>query len=209
MIQNILRILEDYGAWGLALHSFADAIIFPIPAFFLQVSLSVVAPSTALWLATVGFLACLAGTPIGYLIGRSLGQTILGKILKPDWVDKASELFRKHGETAILIGAFTPIPFKVFTILSGSLNFPLWQLMAYASIGRAVKFYAVGGLFYIYGRAAEGMVKDVTLYIGIGAVVILSAFFGIRGLLRARKKKAQELVAAQETAADQAGKETD
>ena len=210
MFENLLKILEQYGAWGLALHSFADAIIFPIPAFFMQVSLSAVAPSSALWLATVGFIACLAGTPLGYLIGRTVGQAILNKILKPEWVERASELFRKHGETAVLIGAFTPIPFKVFTILSGSLNFPLWQLMTYAALGRAVKFYAVGGLFYIYGRAAEGMVKDVTAYIGIGAVVLFVLYYGIRRFIRARRKaRGLAAGAARETAADRSDAETE
>lgn len=156
MFQNIIDFLMDYGIWGLVIHSFADAVIFPVPAFFLQVPLSLLDPSNALWLATAGYIACLLGTPVGYMIGKLLGHSVLEKILKKSWIDGANQMFKKNGETTILIGSFTPIPFKVFTILSGCMNFPLWRLIGYAAIGRAVKFYAVGLLVLLYGRSAEG-----------------------------------------------------
>ncbi|GAV13123.1 YqaA family protein [Paenibacillus sp. NAIST15-1] len=187
MFQNIIDFLMDYGIWGLVIHSFADAVIFPVPAFFLQVPLSLLDPSNALWLATAGYIACLLGTPVGYMIGKLLGHSVLEKILKKSWIDGANQMFKKNGEATILIGSFTPIPFKVFTILSGCMNFPLWRLIGYAAIGRAVKFYAVGLLFYLYGRSAEGMVKHVSLYIFLIAVPILVIFLIIR---KRRRNKA-------------------
>lgn len=82
MIQHFLDFLMEFGALGLFIHAFIDAVIFPIPALFLQIPLSLVNPSNALWLATVGFIGCLLGTPVGYWIGRSLGNAVLYKILK-------------------------------------------------------------------------------------------------------------------------------
>jgi membrane protein YqaA with SNARE-associated domain len=195
LFQEFLNFLENFGIWGLVIHSFIDAVIFPIPAFFTQVSLSVLHPHTALWLATAGFVACLAGTPFGYLIGRFVGTKLLDKILKPQWIESATAMFQKHGETAILIGAFTPIPFKVFTILSGSLAYPLWRLLGFAFVGRAVKFYVVGVLFYIYGRAAEGMVKEATYCVGAGAIALIVLILMIRKrrLKKKRLRKAAEL----------------
>ncbi|WP_029192323.1 YqaA family protein [Paenibacillus harenae] len=189
MFQSVVDFLKDFGPWGLVIHSFLDAIIFPIPAFFLQVSLSILNPSTALWLATVGYIACLLGTPVGYYLGKIMGKSVLYKFLKKEWIDAATDRFQKNGEAAILIGSFTPIPFKVFTILSGCLNFPLWRLIGYAAIGRGLKFYIVGLLFYLYGQAAESMVKDVSLYIFIGAVPVIVIFL----LLRKRSRKKKEL----------------
>jgi membrane protein DedA with SNARE-associated domain len=110
--------------------------------------------------------------------------------LKKQWIDAATNLFQKNGEAAILIGSFTPIPFKVFTILSGCLNFPLWRLMAYAALGRATKFYVVGTLFYLYGNAAEGMVKDVSLYIALIAVPLI--LIGIYFKRRRNRRKMQQ-----------------
>jgi membrane protein YqaA with SNARE-associated domain len=196
MFQAVVDFLKDFGPLGLFIHSFLDAVIFPIPAFFLQVSLSLLNPSTALWLATVGYVGCLLGTPVGYYLGKVMGKSVLYKFLKKEWIDAATDKFQKNGEAAILIGSFTPIPFKVFTILSGCLNFPLWRLIGYAAIGRGLKFYIVGALFYFYGRAAESMVKDVSLYIFVGAVPIVVVYLFLRK--RNNKKKA---LAAKEAAA--------
>lgn len=188
MPDSIMTFLSSLGPLGMFIHAFIDAIIFPIPAFFLQVSLSLLNPSTALMLATVGFIGCLAGTPIGYWIGRRLGPPVLNRFAKPDLVDKATRMFRKNGEAAIMIGAFTPIPFKVFTILSGCLQFPLWRLIVFAAIGRAAKFYAVGGLFYAYGQAAENMIHGWLTYALLGAAVLIGGGWYLAKRLRGRKK---------------------
>ncbi|MFC4598654.1 YqaA family protein [Cohnella hongkongensis] len=190
MFQNLIDTLMQFGIWGLFIHSFADAIFFPIPAFFLQVPLSLMQPSNALWLATAGYAACMLGTPLGYMIGKLLGHSVLNKLMKKSWVDGATRMFQKNGEAAIMIGSFTPIPFKVFTILSGCLNYPLWRLILYAALGRAVKFYAVGLLFYSYGRAAEGMVKDISLYIAAIAIPLIVIFLLIKK--RIAKKRASQ-----------------
>ncbi|GLX66380.1 hypothetical protein MU1_07240 [Paenibacillus glycanilyticus] len=150
-------------------------------------------------LATVGYIGCLIGTPIGYLIGKLLGNSILYRILKKEWIESATNMFKKNGDTAVLIGSFTPIPFKVFTILSGALNFPLWRLLAYAAIGRAAKFYLVGGLIYFYGQAAEKMVHNASYYLFAGAVPLIVLFLFFRR--RNRKKKAAKAAAAAEAAA--------
>ncbi|QJD82630.1 YqaA family protein [Cohnella herbarum] len=193
MVQDIIDYLLDFGVWGLFIHSFADAVFFPVPAFFLQVPLSLLHPSNALWLATVGYIACLIGTPFGYMLGKLLGHSVLYKLLKKSWVDSATKMFQKSGETAILIGSFTPIPFKVFTILSGAMNFPLWRLLIYAAVGRAVKFYAVGVLFYFYGKAAENMVHDVSLYIFAIAVPIIVIVLLWRKKLKNKREREQTI----------------
>ncbi|NMO97930.1 YqaA family protein [Paenibacillus lemnae] len=198
MFQDVMDFLMRFGPWGLFIHSFFDAVIFPVPAFFLQVSLSILHPSSALWLATAGFVGCLLGTPVGYMIGKLLGKSVLYKILKKEWIDAATDRFQKNGEAAILVGSFTPIPFKVFTILSGCLNFPLWRLMAYAALGRATKFYVVGILFYFYGRSAEGMVKNVSMYIFIIAVPLV--LLGLYLNRRRRQKRAQALLSQEDQA---------
>lgn len=195
MFRAIIDFLMDFGSWGLFIHAFADAVIFPIPAFYLQVPLSMINPNQALVLATLGYIGCMLGTPFGYGIGKLLGHSVLEKLLKKSWVDKATEMFQRNGEATILIGAFTPIPFKVFTILSGCVKFPLWRLLIYAAFGRAVKFYVVGFLFYLYGHRADSMVADVSLYICAIAVPLIALFLWIK---RRRKKKRESLRLKQE-----------
>jgi len=189
MMGQFVEFMGEFGPLGLAIHSFLDAVIFPIPAFFTQVSLSMLNPNNALLLATLGFIASLLGTPVGYLIGKLFGTGILKRFVKPELTEKATNYFKEKGSIAILIGAFTPIPFKVFTILSGVLKYPLWQLMTYAAVGRATKFYVVGVLFYLFDRAAANMVENVSLYIFITVVPIIIIFLVVRKWLRKRKER--------------------
>jgi membrane protein YqaA with SNARE-associated domain len=193
LITTIMEFLESYGAVGLFIHAMIDAIIFPIPAFFLQVSLSALNPENALWLATYGYLGCLAGTPIGYAIGKVSGNVVFGKIMKKKWLDAAEEMFRKHGETAILLGSFTPIPFKIFTIMAGCMNYSFWKLFGYAAVGRAAKFYVVGILFYLYGRAAENMVGGTFSMIMLGVGVLLAAGWLLMRRFQQKKKMEKDV----------------
>jgi membrane protein YqaA with SNARE-associated domain len=188
MAQEVSEFFKEFGSIGMFIHSFIDAVIFPIPAFFTQVSLSMLDPKQALWLATIGYIACLIGTPFGYLIGKTFGEPVLHKFLKQKWIDKASASFKKNGEAAILIGAFTPIPFKVFTILSGCFHYSLWKLIGYAAIGRAVKFYVVGLAFYLFGRASEEFVTQYLTYFMAGIAVILFGIFYMKRKMDKRKK---------------------
>lgn len=196
MIEVVVDFFENFGYIGMFIHSFIDAIFFPIPAFFLQVSLSIMKPSSALWFATIGYFASLLGTPIGYWIGKVLGDSILTRFVKKKWIDAASKLFKQNGEAAIFVGAFTPIPFKVFTVLSGCFKFSVWKLIGYAALGRAIKFYAVGFIFHFYGRASEEFVTSYLSYIMGGIALILLLSFYIkrriqrrRGQDRTREKK--------------------
>lgn len=102
-------------------------------------------------------------------------------------------MFTKHGEAAILVGAFTPIPFKIFTILSGCMNYPLWKLISYAALGRAVKFYTVGVLFYVYGRAAENMVDSVLTIILLSVGALIGGIWLTVRLIKKRRNKRSEV----------------
>jgi len=188
-----MDFLRNLGDIGLFIHAMIDAIIFPIPALFSQLSLSALSPDRAIWLATIGFVGCLIGTPIGYGIGKASGSMVLNKIMKRKWYDSATALFTKHGEAAILVGAFTPIPFKIFTILSGCMSYPLWKLISYAALGRAVKFYTVGVLFYVYGRAAENMVDSVLTIILLSVGALIGGIWLTVRYLKNRKKKRSEI----------------
>lgn len=194
-MEAVVEFLRSFGSAGLFVHALIDAVFFPIPAFFLQISLSALQPENALWLATVGYIGCLLGTPIGYALGKSSGHLILSRWMKKERLASAEALFRRHGEAAILFGSFTPIPFKLFTIMSGIMKYPLWKLLGYAAIGRAAKFYVVGFLFYIYGRTAEQMVDRVLgiVMLAVG-LAVAGGWLLVRKVRQRRKAKAEAVL---------------
>jgi membrane protein YqaA with SNARE-associated domain len=179
MFDQITQMFMQYGIWGLLGLAFLDSFILPVPPFFLQIGMSLIEPSSALRYATVAFTGSILGAPVGYMMGKWLGKPILNKLLPPKWTKMASEQFTKNGDAAVLIGSFTPIPFKVFTILTGVFHYSLARLMLFAILGRGLKFYLIGILFYLYGKHAKVLLDNYleVIILGIGAVVAVSWFF--------------------------------
>jgi membrane protein YqaA with SNARE-associated domain len=178
MFDQITQIFMQHGIWGLFALSFLDSFIIPVPPFFLQIGMSLIDPSSALRFATVAFTGSVLGAPVGYLLGKWLGKPLMHKVVPEKWTSLAAEQFTKNGDAAVLIGAFTPIPFKVFTILSGVFNYSLTKLILFAILGRGIKFYIIGTLFYLYGKHAKVLLDDyleVSL-LGVAAVLAIGWF---------------------------------
>jgi len=160
MFDQITETFHQYGIWGLFGLSFLDSFILPVPPFFLQIAMSLSVPAFALAYATVAFTGSVLGAPVGYVLGKLLGKPLMHKILPEKWVQTAVDKFSQNGDAAVLIGCFTPIPFKVFTILSGALGYSLPKLMLFAILGRGIKFYLIGVLFHFYGKHAQVLLDE-------------------------------------------------
>ncbi|MGC5324173.1 YqaA family protein [Brevibacillus sp. SYSU BS000544] len=179
MFDQITELFMQYGVWGLFALAFLDSFILPVPPFFMQIGMSLMDPSSSLEYATYAFIGSVLGAPAGYLLGKWLGKPLMHKVLPQKWADLAAEQFAKNGDAAVLIGSFTPIPFKVFTILTGVFGYSFWKLMLYAVLGRGLKFYLVGVLFHFYGKHAKEILDQYqeTTLLGIAALVALVWFF--------------------------------
>ena len=186
MFDQITQIFMQYGAWGLFLLAFLDSFMLPIPPFFLQIAMSLLDPGKSLQYATFAFIGSILGAPAGYLLGKYLGKRLMHLVLPKKWVELATKQFTKNGDAAVLIGSFTPIPFKVFTILSGVFGYSFFKLMMYAILGRGLKFYLIGVLFYFYGKHAKEILDNYqeSALLGIAVVVAMIWF-----VLHKRKRK--------------------
>lgn len=179
MFDQITEIFMQYGIWGLFGLAFLDSFILPVPPFFLQIAMSLIDPASALRFATIAFTGSILGAPVGYFLGKWLGKPLLHKILPEKWTKAATAVFEKNGDGAVLIGSFTPIPFKVFTVLSGVFGYSLPRLMFLAILGRGSKFYLIGILFYFYGKHAKVLLDEyleITLLV-VAVVVAIIWFF--------------------------------
>jgi len=178
MFDQITEIFMQYGIWGLFGLALLDSFILPVPPFFLQIAMSLIEPEAALRYATIAFTGSILGAPIGYFLGKWLGKPLLHKILPAKWTDAATAMFEKNGDGAVLIGAFTPIPFKFFTVLSGVFGYSLPKLMLFAILGRGLKFFLIGILFYLYGKHAKVLLDEYleVSVLGVGVVVAIGWF---------------------------------
>lgn len=148
-----------YGTPALVVISFAESSFFPIPPDVLQIALSFAKPRRAFLYAFASAVASvlggIAGWAIGYWAWISVGEVFFQYVpgVTPENVNRVGELYRENAFLAIFTAAFTPIPFKVFTIAAGVFHdyVSLATLVAASSVGRTARFMLVAASIYFFG----------------------------------------------------------
>ncbi len=178
---------------GLAAISFAESSFFPIPPDVLQIALSVAKPRRSFWYAGISTVASVAGGVLGWAIGIGLWQ-----LLEPwffqyvpgfsrEKFEFVESLYLGNAFLAIFAAAFTPIPYKVFTIAAGVCGVPLGTLVAASALGRGLRFFLVAAVTYFLGDAAKRFLDRylelVTVFL---AVAVVAGFFAIRLVMPGR-----------------------
>ena len=87
--------------------------------------------------------------------------------------EKVGEMYRENAVSALFIAAFTPIPYKVFTISAGVVGMPFLAFTGGSVIGRGGRFFLVAALIRLGGeKLALKMRKYIDL---IGWIMIALA----------------------------------
>lgn len=160
-LHNLKNWVEQFAEKPYALHAlfwiaFIEASFFPIPPDVLLIALAVATPKKAFKFALICTAGSVTGAYLGYLIGYGffevIGRPILSFYGALDKFEIVLMKYREHGFLALFIAGFTPIPYKVFTIAAGfQQTIDLWTLTIGSLIGRASRFFLVGGLLYYFG----------------------------------------------------------
>ena len=174
---DTIKYFENMGEIGLGLMAFIESSIFPIPPDVLLIAMSLSLPHKALLFALICTVFSTLGGAVGYALGKYGGKPIFYRIFKKKahYLTKAENLYSKYGVWAVLGAAFTPLPYKVFTITSGifSLSFPKFMLASF--IGRGARFFIVGASLMIFGEVVKNYL-ELTI---IGLTIIVIAFFAV------------------------------
>lgn len=195
---NVLRRLyawvlgwadTPYGTPALAAISFAESSVFPIPPDVLQIALSFSKPRRAFYYAGVSAVASVLGGMLGWLIGYLLWSVVDGFFYQyvpgctPENFAYVGERYRENAFLAILAAAFTPIPFKVFTIAAGVFHahVPFWTLVAASALGRTGRFMLVATVIFFFGERARLILERHFEWMTVLLFLLLvGGFFAIR-----------------------------
>jgi membrane protein YqaA with SNARE-associated domain len=178
-----------YGTPALAAISFAESSFFPIPPDVLQIALSVAKPKRSFYYAAVSAAASVAGGVLGWMIGAFLWHAMDDVMFAyvPGFTHETFEhvrqLYLGSAFLAIVTAAFTPIPYKVFTIASGVFGVPLPTLLLGSALGRSGRFFLVAAVIYVFGPTVRGFLDRYLEWITIGLFVLLIAGFYAARLL--------------------------
>ena len=173
---------------ALALVALSESVFFPVPPDPLLIAIGIRQPEAAIWLAALCTVASVAGGVVGRWLGIRYGRPLLLRVAPEDKVDAAERMYRRYGAWAVIASAITPIPFKVFTVLSGVMDMELRGFLVAALIGRGIRFMTVGVLIALYGDSVEELIRERFEYVTIGAVIaglaLVAALLAVRHVRR-------------------------
>lgn len=146
---------RPHGTLALFLISFAESSFFPVPPDVLQIALSLERRSRAFWYALVSTIGSVLGGIFGYAIGWGLWHLVRGFFFRFIFSEETFNLVvRKYEENAaeVIFGAaFTPIPYKIFTVAAGVCSISLTVLIVASIVGRGLRFFIVATLIWAFG----------------------------------------------------------
>jgi len=165
--------------WVLAVVSFVESSVFPIPPDVLMIPMILARPSKAWLIALVALVSSVLGGLLGYAIGalayEQLGQPILEALGKGAAMDAFSDRFNDFGFWAVLTAGITPFPYKVITIMSGWTGMPLATFIATSILARGLRFFIVAGLLWKFGVPVRDFIER---RLGLVTILFVILLFG-------------------------------
>jgi membrane protein YqaA with SNARE-associated domain len=177
-----------HGALALFLIAFVESSVFPIPPDVLLIGLVLGAPRRWRGFALIctggSVLGGLAGYAIGYGLMDSLGRAILGFYRAEGVYEHVRELYARYDWWIVFTAAFTPIPYKVFTIASGAFGMNLAGFAVASAIGRGGRFIIVAGVLGLCGPAARRLIDRHFDRLSLALVVMVVLGFAALAWLK-------------------------
>lgn len=183
LLIKINELFQNLGLQGLALNSFIESFFLVPPPDFLLITMDLAKPEKALFYAFVCTIASALGGALGYGIGFWGGRPVFNFLFKNKHkqFENVEKLYSKYGSMAVFFSAFTPIPYKVFTIASGILNMNFLKFMIASFFGRGLRFFIVSIVLMLFGET----IKEYIEWVIIGVTLVIIVFFVV--LFKKRK----------------------
>lgn len=164
MFNTLYRKCLDLAAhksskYYLALVSFVESSFFPIPPDVMIIPMVISKKNDFVKIFLIATIFSVIGGILGYLIGAfffDIGMQIMNFYGYEDKLTKLkSDLTNNGGFYAwlgiLFLAGFTPLPYKVFTISSGLIEFNILVFILISLISRGLRFFIVSYLSYKFG----------------------------------------------------------
>ncbi len=163
----------------LAIVSFIEASVFPIPPYVMLAPMALAKPDKALNYALIATLASVCGGVLGYGLGLLIFKPVVLPLLQHFGYEAAYEgvlqMFALYGTLALLILGVTPIPYKIVAIGCGFLSIPMHIFILTSLISRGAKFLLLSLLIKIGGPDLQHYMRRMLEKFGI----LRMSLFGI------------------------------
>ncbi len=155
------QVHTPYAEPGLALLSFLESLIFP-PVAPVLVLFCVENKSRAYRYAAIATVCSVLGGIVAFYIGYALweavGQKLVRSITTPETFSGVVKQFKEYQTLAILIGSFTPIPYKLLGVTAGFCQLSLFGFITYSLIGRAARYFLLALALSYWGGEIKSII---------------------------------------------------
>ena len=186
-LKSIKLAAHKNSKFFLALISFIESFIFPIPPDVLIIPMTIAKKNDWLKIAIIATIGSVLGACLGYLIGYIFFNEIGIKIFELYGVDNTSFLKDKISSeggviawiTLLAIAGFSPVPFKLLTITSGFVHFNFIYFIIVSFLTRGLRFFIIAFLIGNFGATMKKIIekKLIPVSIIVALILILFAFF--------------------------------
>ena len=169
----------------LAIISFVESSFFPIPPDVMIAPMVIAKKDDYLKIFLIATIFSTLGGFLGYFIGFSFSDLAMHVVEFYGYENKVDELkdgfFIGDGHyiwiATLFLAGFTPLPFKVFTITSGMMNFNLFIFFFICLISRGLRFFIVSYLSFKFGDTFNKFMEtEATKWFTILGILIVTIF---------------------------------
>ena len=163
--------------------SFVESSFFPIPADPLLIALILGLRKRAFYYAFICTAGSVFGGIFGYFVGSFLWWTETMEFSSiatfffayiPGFTEQLfyniQAQYESYNFVVIFTAAFTPIPYKVFSISAGAFDINFLTFVVASILGRGLRFYGITVVLWYFGRPVK---KIIDKYFDLLAILLL------------------------------------
>ena len=174
----ILRLASHkLAVYYLATLSFFESFILPYPPPDVMLAPMVLKkPNKAWYFAFITTIFSVLGGIVGYFLGFFGFEFLMPFFEKMHYLEKIDVIkdwFSQYGILIVFIAGFSPLPYKLFTIVAGALSMSLLPFIFISFISRGLRFFLVALVVKLFGKKADAWLNKYVDRLGWSLVVII------------------------------------
>ena len=169
--------------YALGFISFIESFFFPVPPDLMIVPMVVAKKENYLKIFLIATIFSVLGGLVGYMLGVFFLDISMVIIEFYGYEEKVFEIQNKISSKGgflfwagvMFLAGFTPLPFKLFTIASGIVEFNIIVFFFICLLTRGLRFFIVSYLTYLFGnRFSYFIEKKGALWFSIAGIFIVT-----------------------------------
>lgn len=160
---TVVETAAAAGLGGLAVLSFTEAVLQPVPPDLLVLPMAATADNSlrlfAIW--AVATLSSVLGALVGAWFGAHWGRALMVRFRQERSLERLEALLERYGTLGVFIAAVSPIPYKVLGWAAGMGRMPRRAFVLAGLLGRGLRFGLEVVLVGVYGAAAVEAIQSL------------------------------------------------